>query len=276
MSGNPTCYGELRLGAALPLPPEPLSVSALSELTALPASAFVPERAQPSERDAVSAPARPSPQRSCSPKPGQWAGNSCAVCASWRAGAAAALGWPRRERDPRRARRPTGARGFVLQSVAFALQPRDFVFAEAGHFLAAYLLGVLPPRCSSRRLRWGARVPARVVWHSAEWDLAAAQPMHGTRRADGGHAPRHSALEERGQRPDERAAQLVLERARTGMPATSSSGDQASGDAAFLLLRENADALDALRRDGASASAGECAGRRRRRCTAKGRSVQTL
>ena len=38
----------------LPLPPEPLSVSALTELTALPASAFVPEpRAQPSERDAV-------------------------------------------------------------------------------------------------------------------------------------------------------------------------------------------------------------------------------
>ena len=67
-------------------------------------------------------------------------------------------------------------RGFVLQSVAFALQPRDAVFAhEAGHFLAAYLLGVpaaslqLSPFAVGR----GKGYLARVVWHSAEWDLAA-------------------------------------------------------------------------------------------------------
>ena len=269
-------YGELRsFGCvrSLPLPPEPLSVSALSELTALPASAFVPEpRAQPSERDAVFAGAAVIAAElllSAGTMEGHLSVRGLRELEGWQLppllvglGASAILLGALVDR--------LVLRGFVLQSVAFALQPRDAVFAhEAGHFLAAYLLGVpaaslqLSPFAVGR----GKGYLARVVWHSAEWDLAASAAdtrRHSVVLMAGIAAEALCFGRATGGGSDERALrELVLERAeRTGVPATSSSGDQARWATAnaVLLLRENADALDALRGAMArGASAGECA-----------------
>ena len=156
--------------AAHAAPPEPLSVSA--ELAAPPAPAFVPEpRAQPRSATRF----RPA---------GRHRGGAAAIGRACRgssvARAARAGGW---QLPPLLVGLGASAillgalvdrlvlRGFVLQSVAFALQPRDAVFAhEAGHSPPTCFVS---PPAAARRLRWGGRVRARVVWHSAEWDLAA-------------------------------------------------------------------------------------------------------